>query len=226
MGKHKIAIISDTHSLMRPEIRDVLSGCDHILHGGDIGDQKTYDEISSIAPCTFARGNVDREWAEFIPAEQDVSLFGLRFYMVHNRKHIRKDLAGVDIVIYGHSHKYEDYEAEGIRYLNPGSCGPKRFHRPVTMMVMTLEDETKKYTVEKIDCSPVMKPGEIKLPARDMDRLLRGIMKDMDANRSVGDIVKRNRTEEEFVRQILQIYTTHPGIDVEGIMNRMDILGK
>ena len=224
MAEHRIAIISDTHSLLRPEIREVLEGCERILHGGDIADRKTYDEISAINPCTFVRGNADKEWAEFIPEEQKVSLFGFGFYLVHNRKHIRENLDGVDFVIYGHSHKYEDYSENGIRYLNPGSCGPRRFHQPVTMMVLTVDDETKSAVIQKIDCSPVLKAGDTKLLTKDMDRLIKCIMKDMDAGRTVEDIAKRNRVEEDFARQILQIYTTHPGIDVDGIMNRMDIL--
>ena len=226
MSKHKIAIISDTHSLIRPEIRETLEGCEYILHGGDIADRNTYDEILSINPGTFVRGNADKEWAEFIPAEQEFKLWGLRFYMVHNKKHIRKDLSDVDFVIYGHSHKYEDYIDNGVHYLNPGSCGPRRFHQPVTMMVLTIDAATKDVEIQKIDCSPKLKAGESNLSHKDMDRLLAGIMKDMDANRSVEDIAKRNRVDEEFARQVLQIYTTHPGIDVDGIMNRMDILGK
>ena len=144
--------------------------------------------------------------------------------MVHNKKHIRKDLSGVDIVIYGHSHKYEDRIVDGIHYLNPGSCGPRRFHQPVTMMVLTVDDETKDAELQKIDCSPVLKAGENSLSHKDMDRLISGIMKDMDANKRVEDIAKRNHVDEEFARQVLQIYTTHPGINVDGIMNRMDIL--
>ena len=30
----KIAVISDTHDLLRPEVLDHLQGCDCILHGG------------------------------------------------------------------------------------------------------------------------------------------------------------------------------------------------
>lgn len=36
----------------------------------------------------------------------------------------------------------------------------------------------------------------------------------------------KNRVKEELVRQILQIYTTHQGIDVQGILDRMDIWEK
>ena len=61
--------------------------------------------------------------------------------MVHNKKQIPKDLEKKDFVIYGHSHKYESYVQEGVQYLNPGSCGPRRFNQPVTMAVLTIETE-------------------------------------------------------------------------------------
>ena len=32
----KIGILSDTHGLLRPEILEILAGCDVIFHGGDI----------------------------------------------------------------------------------------------------------------------------------------------------------------------------------------------
>ena len=59
-----------------------------------------------------------------------------------------------------------------------------------------------------------------------MDKLIKAIVKDMNMGRDVETIAKRNQVEVEFVNQILQIYTTHPGIDVEGILNRMDIWRK
>ena len=43
----------------------------------------------------------------------------------------------------------------------------------------------------------------------------------MNANRTVDKIAIRNRVDKELVEEILQIYTTHPGIDVDGILNRM-----
>mgnify|MGYP006989032651 CR=1 FL=1 len=54
-----------------------------------------------------------------------------------------------------------------------------------------------------------------------MDKLIKNIVKDMDAGRTVEIISERNRVEKKLVEEILQIYTTHPGIDVDGILNRM-----
>ena len=37
--KHRIAVISDTHGLIRDEVREVLKTCEIIFHGGDINTQ-------------------------------------------------------------------------------------------------------------------------------------------------------------------------------------------
>ncbi len=216
----KIAIISDTHSLLRPEVEEVLKGCDHILHGGDIASKEIYDRIRGITKTIFVRGNADKEWAESIPEEIEFEIGGFRFYMVHNIKHAKQDLSGTDFVIYGHSHKYEDRRDGDRIYLNPGSCGPRRFTQPVTMMIMTIDDDGS-YKIEKIDLSPVLKHGGKYPPQKEMDKLIRSIIKDMNANRTVDQISKRNRVDKALVEEILQIYTTHPGIDIDGILNRM-----
>ena len=56
---------------------------------------------------------------------------------------------------------------------------------------------------------------------RDMGALVRAVVKDMQWNRSVEKIAKRQGASEEVVEQILQIYTTHPGITTDGILNRL-----
>jgi putative phosphoesterase len=215
----RIAIISDTHSLLRPEVEEILRSCDMILHGGDIASQEIYEKIGDVAPAHFVRGNADKEWAEDIPKDLDIELGGYHFYMVHNIKHARKDLSGVDFFVYGHSHKYQNRNDGNITYLNPGSCGPRRFTQPVTMMVMTVEDG--KFSIEKVDLSPILKRGTKCPPPKEMDVLIKNIIKDMNANRTVDQISERNRVEKELVEEILQIYTTHPGIDIDGILNRM-----
>lgn len=245
---HRIAILSDTHSLLRPEICAVLRSCEVILHAGDIASQKTYAEILAIAPAYFVQGNADEKWSTamspaneqaaaagasenrevYLPKELELELFGFRFYMVHKKKDMRQDLGGVDVVICGHSHKYAEDRDGGILFLNPGSCGPRRFTQPITMAVMTVDEEKHTLSIERIDCKPNLKDGmeQLNLPAKDMDKLIRAIVKDMRANRTVDAIARRNKVSEDFVNQILQIYTTHPSIDVDGILNRMDIWGK
>ena len=131
----RLAILSDTHGLLRPEVAEHLKTADVILHGGDINKPGIVDELRKAAPLYIVRGNNDKEWAEAIPHDLTVVLEGLTFYMVHNKKDVPSDLPGVDVVVFGHSHKYVQEEKDGILWLNPGSCGPRRFHQEITMMM-------------------------------------------------------------------------------------------
>ena len=56
----------------------------------------------------------------------------------------------------------------------------------------------------------------------ELDKVIRAIIKDMNANRTVDQIAKRNKVEKQFVEDVLQIYTTHPGIDMDGILDRLN----
>ena len=60
---------------------------------------------------------------------------------------------------------------------------------------------------------------------RPLDKVIKGVIKDMNANRPVEQIAKRNDIEKQLVEDILQIYTTHPGIDMDGILDRLNFYG-
>ena len=131
-----VGIISDTHGLLRPEALRELADVDHILHAGDVGDPKILDALRSIAPVTAIRGNVDTagSCAE-LPATEIVEVGGCLFYLVHSIDDLDVEprAASICAVVYGHSHRPELTERNGVIYLNPGSAGPRRFNLPVTL---------------------------------------------------------------------------------------------
>ena len=143
-----LAILSDTHGLLRPEVAEHLKTADAILHGGDVNKPGIVDQLKQYAPLYIVRGNNDKEWAEQLPNDLTITLGGVTFYMVHNKKEVPADLTGIDAVVFGHSHKYLLEEKDGVLWLNPGSCGPRRFHQEITMMMAEAEDGTLR--VEKI----------------------------------------------------------------------------
>ena len=136
----KLAILSDTHGLLRPEVAERLQAADAILHCGYVNRPAIVDELRRYAPLYVVRGNNDKDWAEAIPHDLTVTLGGVTFYMVHNRKDLPEGLSGVDAVVFGHSHKYVQEERGGMLWLNPGSCGPRRFHQEITMMMAEASD--------------------------------------------------------------------------------------
>lgn len=123
----KIAILSDTHNLLRHEVIRIIGDSDAVIHGGDINSQGVLDEIKYVMkPNTqlfVVRGNNDKEWAENLPVSLNFELCGLKFFLTHNRKDIPQDVKA-DIIIFGHSHKYYEENISGQLWLNPGACGP------------------------------------------------------------------------------------------------------
>ena len=140
-----IGVISDTHGLLREEARQRLRGCALILHAGDIDSPSVLTELRSMAEVVAVRGNVDTAvWAQELRREEYVECEGHRICLVHDLHTLSLDpgVAGFDLVICGHSHKPAVEWKDGILYLNPGSAGPRRFHLPVSMAILSLEAET------------------------------------------------------------------------------------
>lgn len=148
----KIGIISDTHGLMRPQVLEILKTCDYILHGGDINKEEILDMIRPLASIYVVRGNNDKEWAEGLSKSLRFRIEGVEFFMVHNKKDVDWELGNAQVVIFGHTHKYFEKIIDGRLWLNPGSCGRRRFDQEITMAVMTVENGS--YQVEKIQIEP------------------------------------------------------------------------
>lgn len=229
---HRIGIISDTHGLLRPEVREALMDCEIILHGGDINSSEVLDELNGIASTYAVRGNCDKNWGKYLPETFSIELYGVRFFMVHNRKHIPISLDNVDIVIYGHSHKYEEKYEGGRLMLNPGSCGPRRFTLPITFAILEIEDDRSlrvnkkeiQYRQESAgSLSAQPKAEEHCIIGRDMKRIVKGVMRDTDRRIPVAEIAVRNNISIETAEQICRLYLTHPGVSADGILGKMGL---
>ena len=117
-GPIRAAIISDTHGVLRPEVERILETCDVIVHAGDFDTQMLYHKLE------------------------------VKFIMAHERTQIPGSLGDAQVVVFGHSHMYQQQEINGRLWLNPGSCGYKRGTLPLSMAVMTIENGA--YTLETI----------------------------------------------------------------------------
>ena len=144
----KLVILSDTHGLLRPAVQARLEGADAILHAGDVNTPAVVEALRGFAPLYIVRGNNDKDWAEQLPHDLTVRMEGRKIFMVHNRKEIENLPEDADIVIFGHSHKYFEQVIDGRLWLNPGSCGKRRFGQEISLAVLTADG--KDYQVRKI----------------------------------------------------------------------------
>ncbi|WP_261663325.1 metallophosphoesterase family protein [Deinococcus sp. Marseille-Q6407] len=138
-------ILSDTHGLLRPEVLTLLPQAELIIHAGDVGSPDVLAALQAAAggPLHVVRGNVDRQPPlSDLPATELLEAGGRSLYLLHNLDDL--DLApraaGIDAVIFGHSHRLEQRREDGVLYLNPGSVGPRRFSLPVACAWLDLSD--------------------------------------------------------------------------------------
>ena len=216
----KIGIISDTHGLLRPEVLLALNGCEAILHAGDINSQNIIDELEKLAPVYVVRGNNDKEWAEHLPFFLDFEIAGLRVFMTHKKTDLPDDLSPYDLVVFGHSHKFEESHRGKTLLFNPGSCGPRRFNQPITLAILDIEDRN--ITVTRIDIPHKGKPMAVP-KEEDIKAQIATVVKEIQKGHSPEKIATRHGWNVDLVEQIARLYVTHPGVTVDGILEKMGI---
>ena len=222
----KIVILSDTHDLLRPEVLALLPGCDLILHGGDISSQRILDQLAQFAPVRAVRGNNDREWAEGLPQHLDFDVGGLRVCMTHRKKDLPRDLSRYDLVIFGHSHQYSHTwvdHSDGKRtlLLNPGSCGPRRFHQPITLALLTIQDDG--WIVKSVEIPRTPKEAAPRADPGDLKHQIEIVMKETQKGNGVTFVAEKYGFNPALVEQIARLYLTHPGVTADGIMTKMGL---
>lgn len=240
---HKIGIISDTHGLLRPEVINALGDCEAILHSGDFDTEKILEILERIAPVYAVRGNND-DWVEepapshssrqlrSLPETLSIELYGVRFFMIHNRKMIPKDTSDFDVIIYGHSHTYEEKYIGRQLWLNPGSCGQKRFLLPATMALLEIA-ENGSFQLKRVDLdNPHNDNGGIKTSKGfgrkrkqppNIKYVIEQVMKDTEKKIPVKKIADRHGINQELAEQVCRLYLTHPGIGADGIIRKMGL---
>ncbi len=213
-----IGILSDTHGVLRQEVTDGLKGVDMIIHAGDIDNQSVVDQLKGISPSlTVVRGNADKEWAEHLPETASLEIFGNKTFVIHNKGKISCDVSDVDIIIYGHSHKYSLVDKDGQIWFNPGCCGKRKKGQEVSFAILEVRGK-KVFNFKKIVIEN--KDDNEKLP-KDIDKIISKAMKLTDKGMNHKDIAVKLKISEELSESICRMYLTHPGVDVSGILQRI-----
>ena len=131
-----LGVISDTHGLVRPEVRAIFRTVDRIVHAGDVDEPFVLQALNAIAPVTAVRGNMDRgSWARGLPAQMTLTVEGVALHVVHDVYQIDVDpkADGISVVVHGHTHRPRNELLDAVLYFNPGSAGPRRYGSPVSL---------------------------------------------------------------------------------------------
>ena len=119
-----IGVISDTHAHTHPGLKEAFAGVELIVHAGDIGSPGVMTGLRAIAPVLAVRGNVDMApWAREFSATETAIVHGVSIHVLHNLARLDLDpaAAGVDVVVYGHTHQALVQRHKGVLFVNPGN---------------------------------------------------------------------------------------------------------
>ena len=217
----KIGIISDTHGQLIPEVISALKGCEAILHAGDVGSREILEQLEILAPVYAVRGNCDGAWAKNIPVAIDKEICGLRVFITHRKTDLPKDLGNYDLAVFGHSHRYEQFYMGRTLILNPGTCTPKRFSPRVSMAI--IEADGKSLAVSRIDIGSQGAESSLLSDNIDIKACIKAVMKETQKGHSPSDIARRHHIDQALAEQIARLYVTHPGVDADGIMEKLGL---
>jgi len=138
----RVAIVSDTHGHLYPDIKAVVERCDVAVHAGDIGSRRVLDLLQQATGHVVAvRGNNDVPglWAgneldvlDTLPTVAELLLPGGRLAVEHGHVHghttpdlgkLRAAHPGARVIVYGHTHKLLIDRAKAPWVVNPGAAG-------------------------------------------------------------------------------------------------------
>lgn len=143
----RIGLVSDTHGLLDPRLRELFAGCETIVHAGDVVRSAVLAGLAEIAPVVAVRGNNDDGPAfAHLPETALLPVGALTLLVVHDlgsRERPVPPARGIiarrrpEIVVHGHSHRPGTAVLAGTLFVNPGAAGPRRFTLPRTAAVLS-----------------------------------------------------------------------------------------
>mgnify|MGYP003371648738 FL=1 len=149
MKTMRVMIVSDTHGRHSAldEALERAGKIDMLLHLGDVEGGEEYIEAVAGCPVCMVSGNND--FFSFQKKEREFSLAGKKIFMTHGHYYyvstgtemIRKEgiSRGVDVVMFGHTHRPYFEQDEKITILNPGSLSfPRQPGRQGSYMIMEI----------------------------------------------------------------------------------------
>ena len=147
----KFLIVSDTHGRMY-NLEEAMEReeFDGMIHCGDVEGMDDLIKSKVNGPCYMVMGNKD--WFSNLPAEIQVNIADYRAFITHGHNYgVSLGLEGiyaealsrgVDIVLFGHTHRPVAEKRGNLWIVNPGSLTyPRQMGRKPSYAMLTINEE-------------------------------------------------------------------------------------
>ncbi len=152
----ELGVVADSHvpdrmRALPAAVFERLAGVDAILHAGDVCAGRVLAELRQVAPVYAVRGN--RDLFLRLPVDLRLTFEGVTIGLTHGHggwlgylrekllyystgfstqrylRQVRARFAGVQAIVFGHSHRPLNQVVDGVLMFNPGSLAPD-YHAP------------------------------------------------------------------------------------------------
>ncbi|MBK1693432.1 YfcE family phosphodiesterase [Chromatium weissei] len=156
----RVALLSDTHSVLDARIQTLVSHCDLAVHGGDIGQATVLAQLQprlGRVLAVFGNNDVIPKWAAadqellaYLPEWLRLALPGGELVAIHGHQTMARERHRIlrarfpqaRAIVYGHSHRLV-LDMETLPWvLNPGAAGRIRTHGGPSCIVLTATPTT------------------------------------------------------------------------------------
>lgn len=161
----RIGLLSDTHGLLDPRVKEHFASCNEIWHAGDIGSASVLQQLREFRPTRAVFGNMDggevryslSEFYRFRVEQVNVLMTHIGGYPGHynpwllpmfrksaeakatNNENELRD--GIDLFVCGHSHILKvQYDRQfGFLTMNPGAAGKEGWQTVQTLLRFVID---------------------------------------------------------------------------------------
>ncbi len=158
----RVLVVSDTHGNHKnlAQVLELERPYDMVIHLGDIEGGE--EELKAAAGCPVAAVRGNNDYFSDLPQEMEIEVAGKKllithghyYYVVAGVEHLLKEALGrgVDIVMYGHTHRPLLRREGGIVIANPGSLAYPRQdgHEPTYLIMEVNEKGEEKFFLKKL----------------------------------------------------------------------------
>ncbi|MBV5308061.1 metallophosphoesterase [Chromatium okenii] len=155
MTRVRVALLSDTHSVLDARIQNLVIHCDVAVHSGDIGSAAILAQLQprlGRVLAVFGNNDVAPKWpepdrhllvhlpewfAQALPGGELVAIHGHQTTARDRHRLLRARFPQARAIVYGHSHRLALDTTSVPWVLNPGAAGRIRTHGGPSCMVLT-----------------------------------------------------------------------------------------
>ncbi len=144
----KIAVLSDTHGFVHPEINTLVNKCDIIIHAGDVVEESVLSQLKPKEKLIAVAGNNDTHITHLEDVET-IEVYNQQIAIEHGHQHghykpchqsLRDSYPDAKIIIYGHTHKQVIDKSDTPWVINPGAAGKIRTNGGASCLIVTAYD--------------------------------------------------------------------------------------